>query len=52
MDLGVGEVFGEDLIVFGIPNTYGVKVESTTLTVLTIERDQFNKKYKKMILPL
>ena len=49
MDLGVGEVFGEDMICYGIANAYSVKVESTQLSLLSIERTEFSKKYKRMV---
>ena len=49
MDLGVGEVFGEDMLCFAIPNTYSVKVETTHVALLSIERGDFTKKYKRML---
>lgn len=46
------EVFGEDHIVFNLPNTYAVKAESTKVTLLSIDKNEYMKKYKKMIAPL
>jgi CRP-like cAMP-binding protein len=48
MDLGYGEVFGEDFICFGLPNTYAIKAESTKVTLLSIDKSEYNKKYKRM----
>lgn len=52
MDLDVNEVFGEDHIVFNLPNTYAVKAESTKVSLLSIDKVEFLKKYKKMSAPL
>lgn len=48
MDLGFGEAFGEDYICFNLPNYYSVKVESTSMAVLSIEQSEYFKKYKKI----
>ena len=52
MDLCIGEAFGEDFIIFNLPNTYAVKVESPKLTLLSIDKAEFNKKYKRMNVPM
>lgn len=52
MDLEVGKLIGEDFICFQLPNTYSVKVESPTASMLYITHDHFNKKYKRMLPPL
>ena len=49
MDLGVGEVFGEDFICYAIANSYSVKVESPGLVLLSIEKSEFTKKYRRML---
>ena len=36
IDLGIGEVFGEDAICYAIANSYSVKVESTKLVLVSI----------------
>ena len=52
MDLGAGECFGEDFICFGKANYYGVKVESFKVTLLSIDKQKFHEKYKRMLIPL
>ena len=52
MDLGPGEVFGEDYLIYGSTNTYSIQIETTQFSALTIEKLNFNKKYKKMVQPL
>lgn len=49
MELGVGEVFGEDFICYAMVNSYSVKVESTKLELLSIDKGEFGKKYKRMV---
>jgi len=49
LDLEIGETFGEDGICFGIPNTYSVKVESSSVHIIFTERSDFSRKYKWLI---
>jgi hypothetical protein len=49
MDLGEGEVFGEDYICFEQSNLYSIKVESNKVVLLSIERYELFKKYRKVI---
>jgi hypothetical protein len=52
MELVNGEVFGEDLICFNMPNSYSIKVESISLATLYIEKPDFGLKYKRIMQPL
>lgn len=52
MDLEYGEVFGEDPICYSIPNTYSIRVESLTATLVSINKTEFMKKYKKLVKPM
>ena len=49
MDLGYGELFGEDMLCFNVTNTYSIRVESTSATLLSIDRIEFVKKYKRIV---
>lgn len=49
MDLGVGECFGEDYFCFNVPNTYSVKIESITASLIWIDKNNFLKKYKRVM---
>ena len=52
MDLGEGECFGEDYIIFTMANTYAIQVETTKVQLMSIDKGEFLKKYKKMTGPL
>lgn len=52
LDLEVGKCFGEDSICFNQLNSYSVKVESPNCVLLSIKREEFGKKYKRMLQPL
>ena len=45
-------MFGEDYLCYTLPNTYSVKVESIKFSMLSIDKAEFVKKYRKMIKPL
>lgn len=49
MDLGVGEAFGEEFIVFNRANTYSFRVTSNKMTLLSISKEEFIKKYRRMM---
>lgn len=52
MDLGFGELFGEDMLCFNVSNTYSIRVESTSAILLSIDRAEFIKKYKRIVQPM
>lgn len=52
MDLGFGELFGEDMLCFNVLNTYSIRIESTSAVLLYIDRSEFIKKYKRIVLPM
>mmetsp|Transcript_6793 Transcript_6793/g.6027 ORF Transcript_6793/g.6027 Transcript_6793/m.6027 type:complete len:223 (+) Transcript_6793:104-772(+) len=49
MDIGEGELFGEDLICFNVENQYTVKAISTQVTCLVITYSQLMKEYRRLI---
>ena len=49
MDLGIGDCFGEDYLCFNEPNTYSIQTQSTELILFSIDRQEFIKKYKRII---
>jgi hypothetical protein len=52
LDLEVGKCFGEDFICFNSNNSYSVKVESPVCILRSIKKEEFSKKYKRMLQPL
>ena len=56
LQLAQGEVFGEDNVILcgadSHPNFYTVKVESTSCTLLSIDKSEFHKKFKRILPPL